>query len=186
MKLSKRSSLGDVAMAVGDALRREGIRAVLSGGACASLYAGTAYTSVDADFVLIRSCTQAELDRVLAGVGFKRLRDRYVHPGLRYFLEFPPGPLAIGEDSRIRPIWWSRRGKRALTLSATDSCRDRLAAFYHWNDRQSLVAAVAIATRNRVAYSKIKAWSNREGHHKGYATFIEEIHRRRMRRPLGS
>lgn len=166
-------------MAVGDALRRDRIRAVLSGGACASLYAGGAYLSVDADFVLIRSCTQADLDRALAGLGFRRLRDRYIHPRIRYFLEFPPGPLAIGEDSRIRPVWRSRRGKRALALSATDSCRDRLAAFYHWNDRHGLMAAVVIATRNRVAYAKIKAWSRREGHEKGYATFIQEIHRRR-------
>ena len=132
-------------MAAGDALRRAGVRAVLSGGARASLYTGGAYASVDADFVMVAPCTREELDRSLAGLGFKRDRDRYVRPGIPFYLEFPRGPLGIGADFRVRPVWHRRRGARALTLSATDSCRDRLAAFYHWNDRQSLAAAVAIA-----------------------------------------
>lgn len=182
MRFSARSSLADVAVSVGDALRRAGIRAVLTGGACAHLYSGGTYLSRDADFVLGEPCSREDLDRALATVGFRRNRDHYVHSVVRFFVEFPRGPLGIGGDVRIRPVWKTRRAARTLALSATDSCRDRLAAFYHWNDRQSLAAAVAIATRNRIAYGKVRDWSGREGHLESYLAFLEELRRARRRR----
>ncbi len=182
MRLSPRASLREVAVVTGDALRRAKIRAVLSGGACASLYTQGSYVSVDADFILIEPCEQEDLDRALASLGFRRMRDRYVHLRLPFFIEFPRGPLGIGEDSRIRPVWIRRRNRRVLTLSATDSCRDRLAAFYHWNDLQSLAAAAEIASRNRVSYAKIRGWSRKEGHLRGYEQFISEVRRRQKRR----
>jgi hypothetical protein len=165
---------------VGDALRRAGIRAVLTGGACAHLYSGGIYQSLDADFVLIASCRLEDLDRTMAGLGFTRVRDRYVHRGVPFFVEFPRGPLGIGEDFRIRPVWRKRGSARTLALSATDACRDRLAAFFHWNDRQSLAAAVAIAARNRVGFGKVREWSREEGNLKGYAIFIAELRRARQ------
>ncbi len=179
MRLSAQSALADVAVVVGDALRRAGIRAVLTGGACANLYSGGTYQSLDADFVLSGRCTTEDLEVALATVGFKRERDRYVHPRVPFFVEFPRGPLGIGEDLRIRPVWRSRRSAKTLALSATDACRDRLAAFYHWNDRQSLAAAVAIAVRNRVAFGKIRGWSRNEGHAEGYLLFLAELRRTR-------
>jgi len=179
VKISARSSLAGVALAVGVALRRAGIRAVLTGGACANLYSGGAYKSLDADFVLTGSCTTEGLDGALATLGFRRERDRYVHRLVRFFVEFPRGPLGIGEDFQIRPVWRSRRAARTLALSATDSCRDRLAAFYHWNDRQSLAAAVAIALRNRVTLNKVRSWSRSEGHLEGYTSFLVELDRAR-------
>ena len=129
--------------------------------------------------------TIEDLDRVLGALGFRRRRDRYVHPQVPFFVEFPRGPLGIGGDVRIRPVWRSRRGAKTLSLSATDSCRDRLAAYYHWNDRQSLAAAVAIAARNRVFLRKISEWSRLEGHPEGYESFLAELERaRKSRRPL--
>ena len=175
MRIGARSTLADVAVAVGDALRRAGIRAVLTGGACANLYSGGAYLSLDADFVLTGPCTTEELDGTLGTLGFERRRDRYIHRLVPFFVEFPRGPLGIGEDFRIRPVWRNRRAAKTLALSATDACRDRLAAFYHWNDRQSLAAAGAIALRNRLALGKVRNWSRREGHLEGYVIFLAEL-----------
>ena len=121
MRFTARSSLADVAVAVGDALRRAGIRAVLTGGACANLYSGGVYESLDADFVLGTPCATEDLDRALATLGFRRDRDRYVHADVSFFVEFPRGPLGIGEDFRIRPVWRTRRAARTLALSATDA-----------------------------------------------------------------
>lgn len=182
MKLSSRSSLADVAVAVGDVLRRSRIRAVLTGGACANLYTGGEYTSLDADFVLIGPCTTSQLDEAMATLGFARKRDRYVHPGLPFFVEFPRGPLGIGEDIRVRPVWRRGRTGRTLALSATDACRDRLAAFYHWNDHQSLEAAIAIALRHKVGMTRIQEWSRREGHVEGYRAFRAGVERSRAAR----
>src|SRR5262249_50893794 len=152
-----------------------GIRAVLTGGACAHIYSGGAHQSLDADFVIVGACTSEGLDRALASLGFKRVRDRYVHPRVPFFVEFPRGPLGIGEDFRIRPVWVKRGAARTLAISATDACRDRLDAFYHWNDRQSLAAAVAIAVRSTVVLRKVREWSRKERQLERYAIFLAEL-----------
>ncbi|PYO37583.1 MAG: hypothetical protein DMD86_02640 [Candidatus Rokuibacteriota bacterium] len=180
MILTRRSPLGAVALAVGDALRRHGIQAVLTGGACASIHTRGVYQSRDVDFILVGAVTQARLDEAMADVGFLRKGDRHVHPRVAFYVEFPRGPLAVGHDYRIRPV--ERRGangRRALMLSATDSCRDRLAAFYHWTDRSSLEVAVAIALRNRIRLAAVQRWSIEEGFAHGFEEFLREVRRRR-------
>lgn len=160
MRLDRASTLPEVALAVGAHLKRRGIRAVLTGGACVAIYTKT-YVSKDADFVLQGRVTQRVLDDALGELGFERRGDRYVHPDTAYFLEFPPGPLSIGDDLDVLPVQLSPAG--ALALSATDSCRDRLAAFYHWNDRQALQLAVEIAQKQTVDLDLVGRWSTNEG-----------------------
>jgi hypothetical protein len=173
--ITARSSLVGVALQVGDALRRHRIRAVLTGGACASLHSGGAYVSVDMDFILLGHVTQAVLDAAMGSVGFRRRGDRYLHPRARFYVEFPRGPLAIGGDHRIEPVEHRRGRARVLALSPTDSCRDRLAAFYHWNDRQSLAVAVSIALRNRVRLAAVRHWSVAEGAELRFDEFLAAL-----------
>lgn len=182
MKLTARASLSTVALTVGAALRRHGLTAVLTGGACASLHTDGAYVSKDADFVVRGAVRQAALDSALGELGFERKGDRYVHPRVSFYVEFPPGPLAIGSDLDIHPIEVDRGAGPALVLSPTDSCRDRLAAFYHWRDRQSLRLAVSIALAQPVDLKVIEKWSRAEGSLGGYETFLQELARpRRVR-----
>lgn len=89
MRITRRTPLAVVAVAVGSLLRRRGIRAVLTGGACASLHSAGRYLSEDADFVLDRDIRATELDAVMAELGFARDGDRYVHPRSVFFIEFP-------------------------------------------------------------------------------------------------
>jgi hypothetical protein len=60
--------------------------------------------------------------------------------------------------------------------------RDRLAAFYHWGDRQSLTVAAWIAARNRVNLATLQQWSAAEGATEGFEQFVSETSgiRRRM------
>jgi hypothetical protein len=73
------------------------------------------------------------------------------------------GDQLISSGDQVRPGERRTRDGRALALSATDSCRDRLAAFYHWNDRQSLGIAVTIALHARVNMGAVRRWSLGEG-----------------------
>ncbi|MGE5362105.1 MAG: hypothetical protein ACM3NQ_24070 [Bacteroidales bacterium] len=138
--------------------------------------------SKDADFVLQSNVRQKALDEALREL--ERRGDRYVHPEVRLFIEFPPGPLSIGEDLAIRPVELTVAGiGPALALSATDSCRDdRLAAFYHWNDRQGLRLAVEIARKQAVDLDAVKAWSINEGMVENYEEFVREVRVSRGRR----
>ena len=130
-----------------------------------SIYTDGLYVSKDADFVIQSAFPglQRRLDEALASLGFVRDRDRYVHNLTSFFVEFPPGPLSIGSDLRIEPVEVKVGDATALLLSPTDSCRDRLASFYFWGDRQALDLAVAIARRHEVNFRAIRRWSKNEG-----------------------
>jgi len=191
VRLSARSSLETVAACVAAAMTRAGIRAVLTGGACASLYSRGAYQSSDLDFVLQSAASKRTIDGVMQSIGFLREGDHYRHPTAPFFVEFPAGPLGIGSDLRIEPVAYRVGRISVLALSPTDSCRDRLAGFYHWNDRQSLMAAVAIAKRRKVDMAAIAEWSKREGELPAFEVFKSKVspsagmdrsRRRRVRR----
>ena len=182
MKITSRSSLRQVAAAVADTLRRARIRAVLTGGACATIYSRGEYQSRDIDLILQSSPDQRSLDEAMANVGFVRCGDCYEHPDSPFFVEFPRGPLSIGSDTSIKPAELPVGGVPVILLSATDSCRDRLAAFYHWKDRQSLKAAVGIAARQSVDLEAIRSWSTREGAIRGFEEFMVDLRAVRTRR----
>lgn len=182
MRLSAASSLEEVAASVSAALERYGVSAVLTGGACASLWAGGRYSSLDLDFIVTAPATRRAQEGAMASVGFVRDGDRYVHPEVRFWVEFPRGPLAIGSDLSIRPVEIRLGRRRVRGLSATDSCRDRLAAFYFWSDRQSLQVAIWIALQNRVDSRRVREWSLEEGHEEGFEEFTAALKRARAER----
>jgi hypothetical protein len=181
VRITGKSSARDVAGAVAVALERAGLRGVLSGGGCASIYTRGLYQSVDLDFILQGPGTQKQLDAAMASIGFRREENQYFHSQTRFYVEFPPGPLGIGGDYQIEPVEIRSGQSRLLLLSPTDSCRDRLAGFYHWNDRQGLEAAVQIAARQVVDIEKIRRWSEQERALPRFAVFLEELERFRKR-----
>src|SRR5207245_11724612 len=109
--------------------------------------------------IVIGPAPRPEMDVAMEPLCLRRRHDRYIHSRARFYIEFPRGPLAIGGEYRIRPVMRSTLHGRIRMLSATDSCRDRLAAFYHWRDRQSLTVAAWIAVRNRVNLGTLRRWS---------------------------
>lgn len=180
MKITAGTALETVAVAVGEALATHGIRAVLTGGACAGIYSGGLYSSQGVDFVLEGRVDLEKLDAVMASLEFSRSGNRYVHPESPIWVEFPRGPLAVGADLNVQPVTLSLSDRTTLALSATDSCRDRLAAFFHGSDRQSLAVAVEIALRNDVDLARIRRWSESEGHVARFSEFERELDRRRQ------
>jgi hypothetical protein len=172
------STLREVAVAVADALERAGIRAVLTGGAIAAIHTRGEYKSDDLDFILQSAPTRAQLDEALRTVGFRRVGDHYEHTATHFFLEFPRGPLSVGRDLNIRPVEVKVGRRKLVALSPTDSCRDRLAAFYFWNDRQSLDVAVRIARREHVDLNAVRRWSESEGKTERFGEFERELKRR--------
>ncbi|HEU4743767.1 MAG TPA: hypothetical protein VFS61_00975 [Anaerolineales bacterium] len=48
-------------------------------------------------------------------------------------------------------------------ISPTDCVKDRLAAYYHWGDQQSLLQAILVAQRNKINVDEIRRWSLAEG-----------------------
>jgi hypothetical protein len=81
----------------------------------------------------------------------------------------------VGQEP-VREIREIRRGKRILRLlSPTDCVKDRLAAFYHWNDRQSLDQAIFVCRDAKVDLHEVKRWSISEGMKNRFGIFEKAI-----------
>ncbi len=162
MKAISEMTLGELAAFVNTHLRKKGISCVLTGGACVSIYTENKYKSYDLDFIENVTSKRTDIIEALNNIGFVE-EDRYFkHPDTQFFIEFPAGPLAVGSEP-IKEIYslQFKTGELKL-LSPTDSVKDRLAAYYHWNDPQCLDQAVMISKNYNIDIKEIERWSKIE------------------------
>jgi hypothetical protein len=180
--ISSTSTLRDVAFRVCTALEKAGYTAVMTGGSAATFYAPRAYVSDDIDFVLTLHSSGG--DDALARLGYKRKHDFYVHPQSRFPLEFPPGPLAIGDDLVTKWKTVRRRGETLHVLTPTDSCRDRLASFLFWSDFNGLEQALAVcrAQGAKVNLRLVREWCARERQTEKFELFRSRLSGKKVAR----
>lgn len=177
--ITESSTLPDVAFEVCTALDSAGFTGVLTGGSAATFHAPSAYQSKDLDFVLTIQGQGGE--QALKSIGFRRKSDFYVHDRTHLTLDFPRGPLAIGDGLVTK--WNTERRDTALlhVLSPTDSRRDRLASFLFWNDFVGLEQALAVANAKplEIQFDRIRDWCGREGHAEKFEVFATRLKRAR-------
>ena len=93
------------------------------------------------------------------------------HPLSKFFFEFPPGPLTVGQEP-VKVIDEVKLETGILkVISPTDSVKDRLAAYYHWGDQQGLKQALLITRTKKVDLDEVKRWSEHEGKIEEFKTF---------------
>ncbi|HQR74017.1 MAG TPA: hypothetical protein PLH07_02605 [Sulfurovum sp.] len=162
MKSIKDMSMEELAGYVCSQLEKEGIKTVLSGGSCVEIYSEGKYTSDDIDLVDRFNGGHTKIKNVMVQLGFKEHNRYFVHQDTRYFIEFPRGPLGVG-DAPITEIA-SRENETGILrlLTPNDCIKDRLAAYYHWDDPQSLEQAIWVAQQNKFYIDSIKEWSMNE------------------------
>jgi hypothetical protein len=155
----------ELAALVSQALEAAGITATLSGGGAVSVHTNNEYESKDLDFVT--SERREILLATLAPLGFALASDRrhFTHANTDLFLEFPAAPLQFGnrlvqhdDVPRLETTWGPLR-----VISPTLCIMDRLAAFWHWTDRQSWDQAVMVARHQKVDFDALFAWAREEG-----------------------
>jgi hypothetical protein len=144
-------------------LGNKGIDVVLSGGAVVAIYTSGKYVSRDLDFVNRYSAKHSIISAAMQELGFTKKGRHFVHPDSEFIVEFPPGPLSIGEEfiTNIEEIETDTGILRAI--SPTDCIKDRLAWYYHFGDMQCLSQAVLISSDHRIDMEEIRRWSAREG-----------------------
>jgi hypothetical protein len=175
--INRDMSVEELAALVSQALESAGIRATLSGGAAVTLYSDNEYESRDLDF--ITNARNDAIARALAPLGFSRVAGarQFEHPETDYYVEFPPGPLGFGEtfvlDDEATVLQTEFGPLRIIT--PTQSAMDRLAAYLHWNDNQSLDQAVMIARRHAVDWAALDEWAMRE---RGGEGLIDRLRKR--------
>ena len=178
MPITRRSTIRDVAARVSQALTNAGITAVLTGGGAVSIYSANKYRSYDIDFVT--AAPRRELTDIMSELGFTRGAGRHFeHPSTRLVVEFVAWPLTVG-DEVVRK--WAQIRTPAGTLqilTPTQCIKDRLAAFFHWRDSQSLEQAVLVARTRRISMRELARWSGAEGHPEDFEEFRRRLIRSR-------
>jgi hypothetical protein len=168
VKPIKEMSLGELAAFICSHLRMHGIEVILSGGSCVTIYSGNKYVSLDLDFIDNRFTKRRKLKEALAEIGFFEERRYFKHPDIDIIIEFPAGPLAIG-DEPVKQVFTLRFETGELQLlSPTDCIKDRLAAYFHWQDRQCLEQAALVAQENEIDLQEVERWAKHEGKLKVY------------------
>jgi hypothetical protein len=155
-------SLGELAAFVCTHLSSRGIKVVLSGGACVSIYTENRYQSFDLDFVENVPSSRKGIAQALLEIGFVEAGRYFKHPDTDFIIDFPAGPLAVGSEPVRRIEKLKFPTGYLMLLSPTDCIRDRLAAYYHWNDRQCLEQALLVAGARKIDLREIQRWSAAE------------------------
>ncbi len=163
MKPVAEMTLGEFAAFVSSHLDKNGVNAVLSGGAAVSIHTGSRYQSFDLDFVERVPSKRRQLKEVLSQIGFVEKARYFEHPESEFFVDFPAGPLAVGREpvKDVEELVFPTG--RLTLLSPTDCVKDRLAAYYHWDDNQSLDQALLVAECKPVDLEEVCRWSAAEG-----------------------
>jgi hypothetical protein len=165
MKTIEKMNQIEVGAYVQTYLRKKGIDVVLSGGAAVTYYSNNQYISKDLDMIRTGLTGRIEIKKVMAEIGFMEMERYFKHPLSEYFVEFPEGPLTVGNE----PLSIGDTSSIDLDtgtlriLSPTDCVKDRLASYYHYQDQQGLNQAIMVAKSNKVDMEDIKYWSKNEG-----------------------
>ncbi len=164
----------ELAAFVCQALADAGIQVTLSGGACVAIWSGGAYESVDLDFIEEGIVGRREIRRVHGKLGFEERQRFFAHPDTDLVVEFPSGPLAVG-DEPVGEVVERRLPTGVLRLlSPTDCVKDRLSAWFHWEDRQALEQALLVARAQRIDVAEIRRWAKAEGRFEAFEVFREQ------------
>ena len=175
MKSISRMTQAELAAYVQTYLRTKGISVVLSGGAAVAIYTGNKYVSADIDFIDVSFTARNKIKAAMKEIGFSEKNRYFIHPDTSQIVEFPPGPLSVGEEPVKRVIEMKFSTGILSVISATDSVKDRLAAYYFWNDQQSLAQAILVAKNSRISISEIKRWSQTTGNLKEFEIFHKKL-----------
>ena len=179
MKPIAQMSMEELAAFVCEALEKEGIETVLSGGCCVELYSKGRYTSDDIDLIDRYNGGHRKIKQIMEKLGFQeyKMKRYFVHEDTDLFIEFPRGPLGVG-DAPVQEVSTRETETGTLKLlTPTDCIKDRLAAYYHWDDEQSLDQAIWVACENEFDMKSIEHWSLCEGMVEKFMAFKEKLYR---------
>lgn len=175
MKPIKDMAQAELGAYVQSHLRERGIDVVLSGGAVVAIYSSGKYISADLDFVNRYAIKRSAITAAMEELSFEEVGRHFEHPETEFFVEFPPGPLAIGESHEIEVDELQFETGKLILITPTECVKDRLAWYYHAGDQQSLYHAVLVAKDQSVDLEEVKKWSEGEGKMEEFDKFIEKL-----------
>ncbi|MGL6162424.1 hypothetical protein [Microbulbifer sp.] len=167
-----RATITELAARVAEHLHNQGIEVVLVGGLAVEIYSENLYLTKDIDMVNTSYQTPAQLRDAMAQLGFTKQGRVFANASTDITVEFPPAPLSVGNELIEHTTTAELPAGRIPILRAEDVVKDRLAAFIHWQDTQSLVQATAVLLKHSLAPETFKAFCEREGSNTHYQKLL--------------
>ena len=150
-------SLAEVAAAVATHLKTRDIEVVVVGGSAITAHVPDVYTSMDIDLAVTSGINRRKIGRALNELGFTPRGRVFAHPDTKYELDIVADRPYIDQHPifEFAEIETPAGGVRVLHLE--DAIADRIAAFVHWSDSESLDVAerAAAAARDRLTWEAI-------------------------------
>ena len=167
----ERVEIKELAAIISSHLQKNGIEVVLVGGACVSLYSENQYMSYDID--LITDTPIRKITPVLEELGFKNTGGRlFENPKCGFLIDFPAPPVSVGDERPVSEFnYLNTQFGTICLLTSTDCIKDRLAAYFFWNDNQSFDQAVMVAEKNKIDFPEIKKWAEKQSELEKYEVF---------------
>ena len=155
----RRATLTEVAARASAHLERAGIPVAVVGGSAVTIHAPEVYASNDIDFAAIRGTTRRDFAAAVAPLGFGASGRDFVHPESRFTLDLVADTPFIDQRPITRFAKVSTRFGQVRVYRFEDAIADRVAAFLHWGDSQSLdVAESAVRARaGEIAWQPIES-----------------------------
>ena len=92
-----------------------------------------------------------------------------------FSIEFPPGPLGIGDEYVMQVDEIETETGCFKLLSPTDCVKDRLSWYYHANDLECLRQAMLVASAHEIDLANVEAWSKRERKHVEFLKIRDDL-----------
>ena len=159
MKAIAKMSRLELAAFISSELHKRKIDVVLSGGSCVSIYSNDEYVSMDLDFVNTGFAKRSDIKDAMVALGFAERNRYFYHAETEFLVEFPPGPLGVGNEPVKQIEQISATTGVLKIISVTDCVKDRLAWYYHNNDTECLEQALLVVKFNDVDMLEIERWS---------------------------
>lgn len=157
-----KTSIIELAAIVAEHLHQHEIEVVLVGGLAVEIYSENLYLTKDIDMVNTNYKKPQDVHQAMGELGFHKQGRVYVNETTDITIEFPPGPLSVGDEIIKRTSVVQVMNASIPILEVEDVIKDRLAAYFHWQDNQSLIQAMAMLIKHNIEPVTFKEFSVRE------------------------
>jgi len=157
------TSIVELAAIVATHLSECGIEVVLVGGLAVEIYSDNIYLTKDIDLIDVSYQRPAELHKAMAAIDFEKKGRIFVNRTTDITVEFPSGPISVGDELVTNTTVVKTPAGEIPVLLVGDVIKDRMAAYFHWQDKPSLVQALAVLVKHPEEQLKIEAFCESEG-----------------------
>lgn len=152
-------TLTEVAAVVAEHLKTQSIDVAIVGGSAITSHVPYVYTSQDIDFANPSEDSLRTLGEALKPVGFEKSGRVFMHPDTIYTVDFVADTPLIDARPIYNFVAIETNHGTVMVYSLEDAIADRVVAFLHWSDSESLDVAerTVIAARERLTWEGIDA-----------------------------